>query len=269
MQGSNREITNTTFLRVAAGLLMLLATTLLTILATTAAAQEPASAGAPNLTGVTWEWRHFVDGRHEKNLFIDTHTIAFGDDGRYTGRADCNSMGGAYTVTGSSISIQPGPSTLMACPPGSLGDEFLSYLLRAAAFSFTENGELLLELPGDGGTLRFAARPQVSGTVTYLQRVALPDDAVVRIQIQDVSTPDAPTAIVAEQVFSTNGTQVPLPFNISYPASAVHETRRYSLSARITDRDGRLLFISDTHVPVITGGSPTSDIEIVLVQVVR
>ncbi len=239
------------------------------LLAATSAQESTEAAGLPSLTGVTWEWRHFVDSRHEKNLFVDTHTITFGDNGRYTGRADCNSVGGAYTVTGSSIQVQPGPSTLVACLPGSLGDEFTSYLFRVATFSFSDDGDLLLALPADGGTMRFTARPQVSGTVTYLQRVALPDDAFVRVQIQDVSILDAPTTIVAEQVFSTNGAQVPLPFDISYPASAVQETRRYSLSVRITDRDGRLLFVSDSHVPVITGGSPTSGIEIVLVQVTR
>lgn len=231
-------------------------------------AQEAAST-APNLTDVTWEWRHYVDSRHEKNLFIDTHTIAFDDDGRYTGRADCNSILGGYTVTGNTITIQPGPSTLVACPPGSLADEFTRNLFRATTFSFTDEGDLLLSSPEDGATMRFVARPQVTGTVTYLQRIALPEDAVVRVQIQDVSRLDAPTTIVAEQVFSTNGTQVPLSFSVSYPAGSVLETRRYSLAVRITDRDGKLLFVSDTHVPVITGGSPTSGIEILLVQVAR
>lgn len=230
-------------------------------------AQDATGTVTPSLTGVTWEWRQFVDERHEKNLFVDTHSLTFEEDGRYTGRADCNSMGGAFTVEGNAISIQPGPSTLMACPPGSLGQEFLAYLFDATSYSFTEAGDLLLETAG--GTMRFSPRPQVSGTVTYLQRIALPDSAFVRVQLLDVTVPDAPTTIVAEQVYSTNGAQVPLAFNLSYSRGAVQETRRYSVTARITDRDGRLLFVSDEHVPVITGGSPTSDIELVLVQVSR
>ncbi len=232
-------------------------------------AQDSGGASAPSLTGITWEWRQFVDERHEKNLFVDTHSITFDEDGRYTGRADCNSMGGAFTTDGDSISIQPGPTTLMACLPGSLAEEFLAHLFNASTFSFTDTGDLLLHLASGGGTMRLSPRPQVSGTVTYLQRIALPENALVRVQLLDVTVPDAPTTIVAEQVFGTNGAQVPLPFNLSYSRGAVQETRRYSISARITDRDGRLLFVSDEYVPVITGGSPTSGVELVLVQIAR
>lgn len=240
-----------------------------TMFAGTVLAQDLSGASAPSLTGITWEWRQFVDERHEVNLFVDTHSITFEDDGRYAGRADCNRVAGAFTFDGNSISILPGPSTLAACPPGSLSEVFLAHLFSASRFSFSDAGDLLLHLANDAGTLRLSPRPQVSGTVTYLQRIALPESAIVRVQLLDVSIADAPTTIVAEQVFSTNGAQVPLAFSLSYARDAVLETRRYSVSARITDRDGRLLFISDTFTPVITGGSPTAGIELVLVQVAR
>lgn len=240
---------------------------LFALLAGAAAAQD--TAPAPSLTGVTWEWHHFSNGRYEMTIHVDSYSVTFAEDGNYFGRADCNSVRGTFSVTGSSIVINPGPATLVACEPGSLGDAFTDLLLRATAFSFADDGDLLLELPADGGTLRLRARPQVTGTVTYLQRVALPPDAVIRVQIQDVSVLDAPTTIVAEQVFSADGAQVPFSFTVPYSARSVLETRRYSLAARITDGEGRLLFISDEYVPVITGGSPTQDIEVVLVQVTR
>jgi putative lipoprotein len=96
--------------------------------------------------------------------------------------------------------------------------------------------------------------------------MALPPDAVVRVQIQDVSIADAVATIIGEQVIVTQGAQVPIPFAVSYPVSAIQEKRRYSIAARITDGEGNLLFVSDTHTPVITGGNPISDIEIVLVR---
>lgn len=247
-------------------LLVVLASVLLLPLA---AAQEGQDPDMPSLTGVTWEWRYFADGQREMNVLTDSQSITFNEDGTYFGRADCNSVSGTYSVSGGSIVVRPGPTTLMACPPDSLGEEFMRYLLRAVIYSFTDDGSLMLELPADSGTLLFTARPQVSGQITYLQRVALPDDAVVRVQIQDVSRVDIAADIIAEQVFTTGGAQVPLAFTVSYPASSIQETRRYSLSARITDRDGRLLFINDEYVPVITGGSPTTGIEIVLVQIQR
>lgn len=237
------------------------------LLAASVSAQE--SAPAPSLTGVTWEWHHFGNDRYEMTIHDAAYSVTFDEDGNYFGRADCNSVRGTFSVTGSSIVINPGPATLVACEPGSLGDAFTAHLLRAAAFSFADDGDLLLDLPADGGTLRFRARPQVTGTVTYLQRVALPPDAVIRVQIQDVSILDAPMTIVAEHVFGADGSQVPFEFKIPFSASSIMETRRYSLSARITDGEGRLLFISDEYVPVITGGSPTQGIEIVLVQVTR
>jgi putative lipoprotein len=157
--------------------------------------------------------------------------------------------------------------TLVMCPPESLGNDFVRYLSLVAIYSFMEDGRLLLEAPADSGSLAFSAQPQVTGTVTYLERMALPDDAVLRVQIQDVSIADAPTTTIGEQVIVTEGAQVPIEFAVSYPASVIEETNSYSLSARITDGEGNLLFINDTYVPVITEDNPTSDIEIVLVRV--
>ncbi|MCA9909268.1 MAG: YbaY family lipoprotein, partial [Anaerolineae bacterium] len=159
------------------------------------------------------------------------------------------------------------PTTLAVCSPDSLGGVFTLYLSQVAVYSFTDDGKLLLEMPADGGTLTLSAQPQVTGTVMYRQRIALPPDAIVRVQIQDISIADAPMTVVGEQVIVTAGAQVPFAFAISYPESAIQANRRYSLGARITDGDGRLLFITDTVVPVITGDNPTSDIELVLVQV--
>jgi putative lipoprotein len=235
----------------------------LTILVTGAVmAQEP-----PPLVGVTWQWVHFADGEQEIDVLRPNYTIIFAEDGRYHARADCNIVLGQYSADDSTISILPGPTTLVACPPGSLADGFLRYLADAAVYSFTDTGDLLIELPIDSGTLTLSAQPQVTGLVTYRERMALPPDSVVRVQVQDVSIADAPTTIIGEQVIVTDGAQVPIPFAVSYPTSAIQENRRYSVVARIADGEGRLLFISDTNIPVITDDNPTSDIEIVLVRV--
>lgn len=219
------------------------------------------------LTGVTWQWVHFADGQREMRILSPNYTITFADEGTFYSRVDCNSMRGTYSVEEGTISITPGPSTLVACPPGSLDREFVDFLSRAAIYSFTDDGDLLIELPIDSGTLTFSAQPQVTGTLTYRERMALPPDAVVRVQIEDVSIADAPSQQIGEQVFTTDGRQVPFSFSVSYPESAIDERRRYSVSARITDGQGRLLFITDTIVPVITDGNPTSDIELRLVRV--
>lgn len=54
---------------------------------------------------------------------------------------------------------------------------------------------------------------RVSGTISYLQRIALPPDSEVIVQLRDVSRMDAKADILAEQRFTTRS-QVPLPFEL-------------------------------------------------------
>ena len=106
----------------------------------------------------------------------------------------------------------------------------------------------------------------VNGQVTYVQRIALPDDAVIQVQIQDVSLADAKAQIIGTQLIKTNGRQVPIPYQVFYNPDIIVENHSYSMSARITV-DGQLLFINDTNIPVITQGNPAKDVEIVVVPV--
>ena len=117
-------------------------------------------------------------------------------------------------------------------------------------------------LTGCGGS---PDKASVTGTVTYRQRIALPPEAVLTVRIEDVSLADAPAEVVGEQVIKTEGAQVPIPFVVSYEPENIIENHRYSLRVRIEDGAGRLLFINDTDVPVITNGNPTEDIEVVVI----
>lgn len=231
------------------------------------ATPEATETPEPTLIGVTWQWEEFADGQQAFEVPTPYYTITFDDEGGFVARSDCNTALGSFTADAGAISILPGPMTLALCPPESLSNDFIRYLGQVAIYSFTEDGRLLLEAPADSGSMAFSAQPQVTGTVSYRERIALPDDAVIRVQIQDVSIVDAPTITIGEQVIVTGGAQVPIAFAVSYPASIIDETKIYSLSARITDGVGNLLFINDTYVPVITQDNPTSDIELVLVRV--
>ncbi len=105
----------------------------------------------------------------------------------------------------------------------------------------------------------------LTGTVTYFQRVALTPEAVVQIELKDVSRADADAPAIAKQILRPGGKQVPLPFSLDYDPAEIQPGRAYALSARITDR-GQLAFVTDTKVPVLTGGAPTNA-EIVVVPV--
>jgi putative lipoprotein len=96
----------------------------------------------------------------------------------------------------------------------------------------------------------------VTGTVAYLQRSALPPDAIVTVQLQDVSLQDAPADVVAEVKIPTAGKQVPIPFRLAYDPGNIHPAHSYAVRAHITE-NGSMMFTSNTSYPVITRGAPT------------
>jgi uncharacterized lipoprotein YbaY len=96
----------------------------------------------------------------------------------------------------------------------------------------------------------------VTGTVAYLPRIALPPQAVVEVKLLNVSRADAPAITIAEQIISTNGRQVPIPFSLSYDPEAIDPQHRYAVQARILIND-RLRWINTTQYPVITQGNPS------------
>src|SRR5512134_1384757 len=103
-----------------------------------------------------------------------------------------------------------------------------------------------------------AAGNAVTGTVTYLQRSALPPTAVIEVVLQDVSRMDAPAVTISSQRIEANGKQVPFSYELKYDPAQIDEKNTYAVRATIKD-GGKLLFTSTTHTPVITRGAPTSD----------
>lgn len=103
---------------------------------------------------------------------------------------------------------------------------------------------------------------EISGSVLYRQRIALVPGAVVTVRLSDVSVADAPATTIAEQVITPEH-QVPIPYSLSVDPADLDERRTFSLSARITV-DDRLVWTSDTHVPV-SAGATTTGIDILVV----
>jgi putative lipoprotein len=107
-------------------------------------------------------------------------------------------------------------------------------------------------VPENGGGRSMA---QVTGTVTYRERIALPPTAVVTIKLVDVSRADAPAIVLGEQIIRPGGKQVPFAFSIVYDPAQIQPHLTYAVEARIED-GGRLLFISDRMYPVLTRDAP-------------
>jgi putative lipoprotein len=118
-------------------------------------------------------------------------------------------------------------------------------------------------VPHVGGS----ARTQVTGTVTYRERIALPPTAVIKLQLVDVSRADAPAVVLGEQLIEAAGKQVPFEFAIPYDPALIDERMSYAVQARI-EAGGQLLFINDQRHAVLTRGAP-NHVDLVLKAVGR
>jgi putative lipoprotein len=103
---------------------------------------------------------------------------------------------------------------------------------------------------------------QVTGTVTYRERIALPAEAVVQVTLEDVSLQDVAATVIGETTI-TNPGQVPIPFAVEYDPSAIVPNNTYTVRARISVSDD-LWFTNTTAYPVITRDNPTHDVEMIL-----
>ena len=120
------------------------------------AACSPSSGSA--LTGTTWQWTASTTTVPASQSVVpdpENYTITFNTDGTFEAKVDCNQASGDYTTDGSELTITPGPSTLAACPEGSLDGLYLEGLSKAASYSVS--GEEMTITLSDEGTMQFDA----------------------------------------------------------------------------------------------------------------
>jgi putative lipoprotein len=224
-------------------------------LAGAALAQTPAS---PALAGTEWRLASF-DGKPpapESRI-----TLSFQE--KQLGAKVCNVIGGAYTLTGTTLRGHDLISTQMAC----LGprDEIERALLHDLGTG--------LEVSLEGARLRLtgghvfeyesqkalgpppAAGLRVTGTVAYRERIALPPGAEIEVTLADVSRAGADGGVVSRQVIPAAGRSAPFSFELPYTRGDIDPARAYAVRARITV-GGELWFSADQAVPVLTRGAP-------------
>jgi putative lipoprotein len=97
----------------------------------------------------------------------------------------------------------------------------------------------------------------VTGTANIRQRIALPNNAVVTMQLADVSRAGAPGQVIAEQTFSANGAQAPFPFTLQYDKARITTTGVYIVQGNIKV-NGQLRYTTTAAYRVITQGNPTN-----------
>lgn len=103
----------------------------------------------------------------------------------------------------------------------------------------------------------------LTGTVTYLQRIALPAGSVINVELQDVSRADAAAAVLATQTITTTGENVPIAFELTYDPGQIEERITYAVRARILI-NGVLRWTSTERYAVLTRGNPTTGLEVIV-----
>jgi heat shock protein HslJ/uncharacterized lipoprotein YbaY len=266
----------------------------LTLLDAGGAAVATFSAVSSDLAGTAWTVTMLNNGQEAVVGVIEGSvlTAEFGADGSLSGSGGCNRFMTSYQSDGvSQITIDPPASTMMACAePEGVTEQEMQYLAAlATAATYTVEGNRLELRTADGalavsfqfgvaeaaagstgdaeaGTAGMAA---VTGAIVYLQRIALPPDAMVTVTIRNAQLADAPPEMttLATTAFTTDGAQVPLPYEVFYSEADVQEGALYSIGATIRSSAGDLLFTSTQVTPVITNGNPTENVEIMVSQV--
>lgn len=89
----------------------------------------------------------------------------------------------------------------------------------------------------------------VSGSVTYRERIALPPDARVIVNLEDVTRSGKSGSFIAQQTIRAT-TQVPIPFNLRYIPEAIDRSHRYAISASILDSQDGVIWTSEEPVAV-------------------
>jgi len=115
-----------------------------------------------------------------------------------------------------------------------------------------------------GGGDVTAPGPALTGSATYLQRIALPGDAVLHVALFDLDEVgrDGSARLVAG-TFPFAGRSVPLGFRLDFADVRLQAGGSYVVTARIDTGSGETMFRTPAPEFVLTNGAPT-DVELVL-----
>jgi uncharacterized protein YraI/heat shock protein HslJ len=128
--------------------------------APTAEPTQAVAGYAPALTGAIWEWTASQEGDQVTPVSDPSrYQVEFRVDGTVSIKADCNTVTASYQVgEDNTMTIQPGASTMMACPEDSQADVFMQQLDATAAYQFSQ-GALVLSQADPQKTMTFQMLP--------------------------------------------------------------------------------------------------------------
>ncbi|RTR38506.1 hypothetical protein EKG38_13415 [Shewanella canadensis] len=93
---------------------------------------------------------------------------------------------------------------------------------------------------------------EIQGEVWYKERIALPQDAVLTVELKDVSLMDAPAIVLAQ--IERSDVSTPAPFQFLINRDQFESGHTYAIGAKITLND-KLLFINTQAYNIDLGSS--------------
>ncbi len=113
--------------------------------------------------------------------------------------------------------------------------------------------------------LKVIPEGEIRGVVSYRERIALLSGAFVRVVLIQEGKKAEPPQEISEQIFHPTG-QVPFEYRLKFEPEDIRGGFQYAVKGQIFSEDERLLFASETPVPVEPLG-PKRQINLPLIQV--
>ncbi len=98
-----------------------------------------------------------------------------------------------------------------------------------------------------------AAANRITGTLTYGEALDLPPNAIVTVQLIDLTRQATGVSVRGERSAQTNGQQKPIPFEIMYNPATIRTADNFIVRATITV-DGKVWFTTTRNYLVLTHG---------------
>lgn len=107
--------------------------------------------------GMTWLWKETQYSNDDIVVPADSTQFAaqFTTDGQFSSSTDCNTVGGSYTLDSNSLTFGPLFSTKKACIGETKEMEYSNMLAEVTSYMIDDNGNLVLMLKYDTGSMIF------------------------------------------------------------------------------------------------------------------
>jgi len=143
-----------------------------------------------------------------------------------------------------------------SCDRVRLAVVLLPMLIAACAAPGTPPAPPAKNAPSSAPAGPIAPLAKVTGNLISREPLALSTDAVVTVQLTDISRQDVAAVVLAEQIITKPG-QLPIPFELDYDPDSIDLKHRYAVQARI-EEGGKLRYRNDTVHFVLTHGNPNT-----------